>query len=219
MDNIKDPLSQIAEIRKMMAESGRFISLSGLSGVFAGFYALIGVAAFYFYMQKELSIGYSELAHRSPVDISINFYTFCFLDAFLVLSASLITGVFFTTRNARKNNQKVWSSATQKLLINLAIPLVSGGIFCLSLIYHNLPAWAAPASLIFYGLALINASKYTLEDVKYLGLTELILGLLACWFIGFGLTFWAIGFGICHIIYGLFMYVKYEAKPKNKSFQ
>ena len=68
----------------------------------------------------------------------------------------------------------------------------------------------APTTLLFYGLALYNAGKYTLDEIRYLGVSEIILGLLGCIFIGYGLMFWALGFGVLHIVYGFMMWWKYE---------
>jgi hypothetical protein len=70
---------------------------------------------------------------------------------------------------------------------------------------------AAPAMLIFYGLALINASPNLFDEIRYLGYSEILIGLLAAAFIGYGLYFWAFGFGVLHIAYGLVMYKKYDS--------
>ena len=67
--------------------------------------------------------------------------------------------------------------------------------------------------LIFYGLALINSSKYTFFEIRYLGIAEIVLGLIASVFVSSGLILWAAGFGLLHIIYGIIMYYKYERKP------
>jgi hypothetical protein len=104
------------------------------------------------------------------------------------------------------------------LIINLAIPLVAGGLYCLVLLNYRLIGLIAPTTLIFYGIALVGASKYTLDEIRWLGISEIILGLINCVFIGYGVTFWAIGFGVLHIIYGLMMYVRYEAKPQEKKY-
>jgi uncharacterized protein YjeT (DUF2065 family) len=142
--------------------------------------------------------------------MNASFYIFLFTDAFLVLFASIIVAISLSMRKARTKGVKIWDSAAKRLLINMFIPLCAGGVFCLILIYHGLIGFVAPATLIFYGLALINASKYTLNDIRYLGLTEVGIGLLAAIWIGYGLLFWAIGFGIIHILYGAAMYYKYE---------
>lgn len=211
MDNSTEQLEALGEIRSMMERSSRFISLSGLSGVCAGIFALIGAAAAYYHFKLGISdITYYELAHDGNGDPNVDFYTFLITDAILVLGASLVMGLVMTVRKARKKGLKVWDSTGRRLAINLFIPLAAGGLFCLVLIKNDVVGLVAPATLIFYGLALLNASKYTLHDIRFLGLTQIGLGLIASVFIGYGLLFWALGFGVMHIVYGTVMYVKYE---------
>ena len=138
------------------------------------------------------------------------FYTFFFADAIIVLMVSLLAGTLLTVRKARQQGRPVWDDTSKRLVINMFIPLIAGGLFCLILLYHGLVAFLAPVTLLFYGLALLNAGKYTLNDIRYLGIIEIITGLLAAVFIDYGLLFWVFGFGILHIVYGLTMYVKYE---------
>ena len=205
-------LETLREIRSLMEKTSRFISLSGLSGVIAGVLALAGAAMAYAYL------GITPFDNQSAYYADINtlqkwgmdYKAFFLLDAGIVLILAIGFGILLTTRKAKKKGQKIWDSLTKRLLFNLAIPLIAGGIFCLALLYHGNVGYIAPATLIFYGLALFNASKYTLVDVKYLGLTEIALGLLACFFLGYGLEFWAIGFGVLHILYGTIMHFKYE---------
>ena len=129
--------------------------------------------------------------------------------AAVTIFCTFAAGIYFTTRKARKENQKLWDMQTQRLLINLAIPLVTGGILCLMLLLQGYLGFVAPFTLIFYGLALVNASKYTLTEIRSLGIAEVIVGLLASYYIGYGLIFWAIGFGVLHIIYGIIMQTRY----------
>ncbi len=215
MDKRNEHLEHLSEIRSLMERSSRFISLSGLSGIAAGIFALMGAAAVYIYfditpfstIHPHLSYGdVNAAAERWGID----YLSFFFLNAALVLICALAAGIFFTTRKAKRKGQKIWDSLTQKLLLNLMIPLVAGGIFCLAMIKYGLFGLVAPATLIFYGLALVNGGKYTLSDIHYLGLCEIGLGLIALFNVGYGLEFWAIGFGILHIIYGAVMYFKYE---------
>lgn len=197
--------SDLKDIKELMERSSRFISLSGLSGVFAGVYALIGAWVATVYVlparQEYDLLGNTENLEKLPLIVMI---------AASVLILSIATAIFFTTKNARKKNQKIWDKRSQRMLSNLAAPLVTGGLFLLILLAQGTLYLIAPAMLIFYGLALINGSKYTLNDIRYLGYMEIILGLLATWFYGNGLLFWTIGFGVLHIIYGAVMYWKYE---------
>lgn len=201
--NIQDDLSHI---RSMMERSSRFISLSGLSGVFAGLTALIGAMYVYFVFQRE-GIDYFDGKRNVFTADLVNEL---FWIGLVILIVAISFGYFFTERKSKANNLKIWDSTTKRLLINFSIPLITGGLFCLGMLYHGMFVFIAPATLIFYGLALVNASKYTLTDVQYLGYLEIALGLLSLFFLGWGLVFWAIGFGVLHIIYGLIMHKKYK---------
>lgn len=196
-------LKDLHEIRSLMERSSRFISLSGISGICAGSFALIGAYITWQYMNHDYSGFILNILEKVPA--------LWFLTAVAsgVLLLSLLTGIFFTTRIAKRKGQKIWDLASRNLLVNLTIPLIVGGLFCVVLLYHA-PELIAPSTLIFYGLSLINASKYTLSDVRYLGFCEIIAGLTAAVTPGNGLFFWALGFGVLHIIYGTIMYFKYE---------
>lgn len=196
----------LSHIRSMMERSSRFISLSGLSGVFAGLVALTGAVYVYFVFRRE-GINYFD-GNRNVFSASL--VQELSLIGFVILALALLSGYYFTARKSKANNLKIWDKTTQRLLFNFVIPLLTGGLFCLGLLYHHLFVLVAPATLIFYGLSLINAEKYTLTDVKYLGYCQIILGLLAFFFLGWGLVFWAFGFGVLHIVYGLMMFKKYR---------
>jgi hypothetical protein len=202
---------QLDEIRNLMERSSRFLSLSGLSGVSAGIVALLGAAfAFFFF---DFNVRYfdinryfeEELFRILPGEV----YAFI-IDGVIMLTMAITLAIYFTTRRARKKGLKVWTQTTRLMLYALAIPLLAGGLFCAILLYYRLIFLIAPATLIFYGLALLNASKYTLSEIQWLGISEIILGLIACVMAGYGLIFWILGFGVLHIIYGMIMYYRYE---------
>lgn len=221
MEDHKEHLKNLSDIRSMMERSSRFISLSGLSGVFAGIYALIGAYLANIW-DLDHSGGYVEyVEYISSPGKSPDFGLFAMLKstglgtAILlgssILAASLITGYFFTRRNSQKKGLPLWDKTAKRLLVNMAIPLITGGLVCLILLLKYF--WLTPiaaVTLLFYGLALVNASKYTLNDIRYLGICEIILGLIALMYPLNGLLFWAIGFGVLHIMYGTVMYFKYE---------
>jgi MFS family permease len=189
-------LEDLKEIRTMMEKSSRFISLSGLSGVFAGSFAIIGAYIAYKYSQNTTDLH----------DL-ISFY---FINAIIVLILALASGVIFTYTKAKRKQQSLVDKTAIYLLINLAIPLITGGIFCIAMLIHGFVGFIAPAMLIFYGLSLINASRYSLYTIRNLGLIQLTLGLFNLFYIGYGFYFWVLGFGIMHIIYGTYMYYKYD---------
>ena len=196
----------LVHIRSMMERSSRFISLSGLSGVFAGLSALLG-GVYVYQLFKVNGIEYFEDNHQL---YSTSLITELILTAFVILFFALAFGVFFTVRKSKKLNLPIWTSATKNMLFNLAIPLIAGAVFCFALVYHQMFILVAPSTLIFYGLALLNAEKYTYSDIKYLGFSVVILGSIALFFVGYGLVFWILGFGILHIFYGLLLFKKYK---------
>ena len=203
-----DTLREISDIKRIMERSSRFISLSGLSGVAAGLCALIG--AYFanailddYYLRYDHGVGYTDK------DFEVLKVKLVLL-AGIVLLAALLLAFVFTWRRAKQNHLPVWDLTVRKLLWNVLIPLVAGGLFVLAMLQYSEWHFVAPACLIFYGLALVNGSKYTLSDVRYLGYLEIILGLVNTQFIHSGLYFWAVGFGVLHVVYGVIMWWKYE---------
>ena len=199
----KDYLKDISAIKDMMDRSSQFISLSGLSGILAGVYALIGAA-----------IGKFLLASNTRYYITLESRTFKLiaLTAIAVLALSVGTAVVLTYFKAKKAGEKIWNNTSKRLFFNFMIPLTTGGIFCLLLLHNCIYGLIVPVTLIFYGMSCVNASKYTFRDVRYLGLTIIILGLISTEYSGYAIEFWALGFGVCHIIYGAIMYFKYDRK-------
>ncbi|GEO10558.1 hypothetical protein [Segetibacter aerophilus] len=219
MTDAFEQLSAIKDIKQMMERSSRFISLSGWSGISAGVCALAGA---WFANNIMSRSRYAEDNSSSNLDYRNGHDRFDTVQEFignkLIVIAALtfltafVSAFIFTYLRSRKNNTPIWGTSARRLLINVSIPMIAGGVFLLKLILDGSYGVVAPGCLIFYGLALLNGSKYTLGEIRYLGYCEIILGIVSCWFIGWGLYFWAIGFGILHIVYGAFMLNKYERK-------
>lgn len=209
-------VTTIEDIKQMMEKSSRFISLSGLSGIAAGCCALAGATAAYIIIQNA---GYSPVDYTSG-DVVINGRNLLAnsVDAGLVIiavltfAAAFISAFLFTYMRCKRNNIPVWGPTSRRLTFSALVPMVAGGVFILKLLQSGNYAFAGPACLIFYGLAVLNGSKYTLEEVRYLGYAMLVLGLVNLFIPGMSIFFWAIGFGLLHIIYGTIMWVKYEKK-------
>lgn len=199
-------IEDLKNIKEMMNKSSKFISLSGLSGISAGIIALIG--AYFAWVTIYSKTGYQDF-NRTYLDNDQLIQLLAI--GFVTLLLALSFGIFFTRLKTKKLKQKVWDSQTKTLLINLLIPLLSGGTFCLLLLLKGYIGLIAPLTLLFYGLALVNASKYTISEVRSLGILQILLGLTATYFIGYGLIFWCIGFGLLHIIYGIIMEIKYKS--------
>jgi hypothetical protein len=217
MNSQNQPIEAIKDIKDMMNRSSRFISLSGLSGVAAGVCALAGAWFADGVISGGTLTGNRSLRMQDYVLSDAAIPTMrafmgdrLFLIAVLTFVAAFITAFLFTYLRSRKQNIPVWGTAARRLLWNVLLPMAVGGIFLLKLIEAGVIGLIAPGCLIFYGLALINGSKYTLGEIRYLGYANVLLGLINCWFPGLGLYFWAMGFGVLHIVYGIVMWNKYE---------
>lgn len=201
-------LEAIQDIKRIMERSSRFLSLSGLSGIVAGVCALAGsyIANGWIkgYFVDYDSRGFATAESFNDLKVKL------LVLAGIVLFAALASAFFFTWRRAKINGVSLWGHTSRKLLINTAIPLVTGGVFILSMLQYNETRFIASACLVFYGLALVNASKYTITDIRYLGLIEILLGLISTQYPHQGIYFWAVGFGVLHIVYGIIMWWKYE---------
>ncbi len=204
-----DSLKDIHDIRQIMERSSRFISLSGLSGIAAGLCALAGAAIARYVLFKDYYGTYEERGIFNGDDFS-RLKLQLILLAGGVFVAAFLSAFYFTWRKSSKEGLSLWNHSSRRLFWNMIIPLVAGGLFILGMLSYDEWRFVAPACLIFYGLALINASKYTLTDIRYLGYCEIVLGLLNMQWLGKGLYFWAIGFGVMHIVYGIIMWWKYE---------
>jgi hypothetical protein len=205
MKTTENYLAEIKEIRKMMEESSRFLSLSGLSGVLVGIYALLGA-----FLAESLVYSNKLFGWLFGTNIVADLIYI----AAIILFLSLLTVTLLTYRRAKKAGTKIWNPGSRLMLLNLAIPLTAGGVFILIFVFKGIYEIAAPGCLIFYGLALINAAKFTRQEIFFMGLIQVSLGILAALFPSLGLLFWALGFGVIHIIYGTVMYFRYEHKSK-----
>lgn len=200
MKEEQDYINDIAEIRSMMERSSKFLSLSGWAGILAGVYALTGAwiaTSIFEFHPDEIFYTYPDLTN-------------IILTATGVLFFSLISALLDSRRKARKNNKKAWNATSRRLLMSMSVPLLTGGVLISLLISKGLIGLIAPLTLLFYGLALYNAGAYTIKEVRIMGFVQMFLGLLNVAFISYGLFFWAIGFGLVHIVYGIYMYFRFE---------
>ncbi len=206
MKEEKDYIRNIADIRSMMERSSKFLSLTGWAGIMAGIYALAGAfIAYTVFNFNPDEVVYSKSSEEHP----FNLLSIIIL-AFVIFIFSIVTAIFLSAKKAEKRGESVWNATAKRLVITMSVPILVGGLLVLILISKNLIGFIAPFTLLFYGLSLFNASKFTYEEVRTLGLVQIALGLVGCYFVQFGLLFWALGFGVVHIIYGIYMYYRYE---------
>lgn len=204
-DNLLD---EIAHIRKLMERSSKFVSISGLSGVLIGIYALLGAVFGYVKIYGFNSeVGFRDHYVNEP-DIVLQLI----IAGALVLLLSLLTAVYMGFRKARRSKQSVWNTTSRSMLTAVGLPLLLGGILAFIFIHKGYYDLIAGTLLVFYGVALRAGSRFTFHEVSWLGLLEVLLGLFALLIPGYGLYFWATGFGVLHIIYGLIVYKKYDVR-------
>lgn len=204
---MNEQLENLREIRSLMERSTKFMSLSGLSGIAAGVSALVGAFAGF----QTLSKG--GVYNANVVVFQENFLYLSFI-AIATIALAAFSGIYFTVAKAKKQGLQVWNESSKNLILSFAIPFLTGGIFCLGLVYNGQFNLCFSAMLIFYGLAVVNTAKFTVRDVYYLGISEIILGLIALFLQKYNFLFWVLGFGVLHILYGTLMYYKYD-RAKN----
>ena len=190
MNQEQEQLQALQGIKQLMERSSKFSSISGIAGVVVGVLATLVFASITYFNITDVK------------DLAVVFT--------ITLVVSLITGVFFSAKKAKKRNEKVWDSTAKRFLLNFFMPLVVGGLMCLLFAYLDLFQFIPSFMLVFYGMALLNASKFSIDTIWYLAVLELLLGIAAAFFVDAGLWFWMIGFGILHIVYGFIIYYKYE---------
>lgn len=203
----RDYSRDIAEIRSMMERSSKFLSLSGWAGIMAGIYALAGawiVFSVYHFNPNKIIFGTTTSGGVFP------YMTEVIITAVVILVLAMGTAIFLSYRKGKKRGEKVWNATSRRLLASMTVPLLTGGFLIFILLSQSLIGLIIPLTLLFYGLALFGAGKYTYNDVKFLGIIQIGLGLLSTWFIEYSLFLWAFGFGIVHIIYGIYMHFRYE---------
>jgi len=204
--NQKDLIEEIGQIRSMMEKSSKFMSISGLSGVLIGTYALLGA-----YWGYATVYGFqSEFGYRDYFITDNGIVLKLVGIASLVLIASLLTSVLMAQQKAKRIGQRVWNPTSKSLAKSIGVPLLCGGLFCIILVFKGEYGLIASAMLIFYGLALYAAGTFTFKELRWLGILDILLGLLALCLPGYGIWFWALGFGVLHIVYGLIVHQRYE---------
>lgn len=207
MKEEQDYIRDITEMRSMMERSSKFLLLSGWAGIMAGVYALAGAYIAY----RIFDFNPAEVADSTTQQGSLSpDLQKVIVLAVIIFVLAACTAFFFSYQKAARRNERIWNATSRRLLANMAVPLITGGLLVLILISKGLIGFVAPLTLIFYGLALYSAGKFTYEEVKNLGLVQIVLGLFSAWFVGYGLLCWALGFGVVHILYGIYMHYRYE---------
>jgi hypothetical protein len=202
-----DYLTDITAIRSMMERSSKFLALSGQAAVMAGLYALAGslIAWKILKLHPESMVPNSGMSSPGSAEMGGLVMT-----ALLMLLLAAGTAILLSLRNAQKRGEKLWSPVARRLLSGMALPLISGGLLMIIFWMNGLPAYSFALSLIFYGFSMCNASRFTFPELNFLGMMLIGLGLLSACLLTYALLIWALGFGLLHIIYGLYIHFRYR---------
>src|SRR5437868_8106770 len=151
-----DTLQDVKDIKRLMERSSRFISLSGLSGVSVGICALAGAGIARYGIFRNYYSLYNVRGSFADGDfgaLKIQLLTL----AAGVFAAAFLSAFYFTWRKAGSQGVSLWNYTSRRLFWNMVIPLASGALFILGMLQYDEWRFVAPACLIFYGLALVNA--------------------------------------------------------------
>lgn len=187
----------LRDIKEMMEKSSRFTAISGWS------IAVIGVLAMVCYFCVS-SIYMKSINTPQAIRTAI-----IFAICLLVVSFSIVT--LCSIRKAKRINRPFKLDKTiGQLLFNFSLPMLVGGLFSIAMIIQGHYGLTSSIMLLFYGLALVNCHHYTAPVLRFLGYGELLLGIIDCFLVDYGFLFWLLGFGILHILFGIFFIIKYE---------
>ena len=189
-------LESVNEIKELMEKSSKFTSISGVTAIMAGVYALAGAYYVAYYLVTSARL-IDDIKNMSII-------------ASLVFTAAAVTAIVLSYYKSRKTGVRFFSRLTYRALWHFSLPMLAGGALCISVLLHEYYGILSSAMLLIYGLALVNASKYTYDSMAWLGYAFIGLGIIDCFFDGHGLLFWTIGFGGFHILYGILFYLYYE---------
>lgn len=214
-DKKEEQLNNLQDIKNLMESSSRFTSLSGLSGVSAGIVAIIGSLV----VSNSLGIGIFEKA-QGIMDYTTSStpsgdgktLQFLIITALAVFTFAAISALFFAGRKARSNDAKLMGSSGRKFIFNHSLFLLTGALFSVILINYGIYFLVVPVLLMFFGMGLISASKFSFNVIRNLGIAEIALGLTLAMMPVYALLFFVIGFGVMNIIFGLIVHFNYDKK-------
>lgn len=194
-------IEDLQHIKSIMERSTKFLSLSGWSGIWVG---LCGLAASVLLYNWQ----YAALAAHTPPYEAVHLLLLALITFIVALSG----GLYFTIQKTKKLGSPFLTKVTKRLLLRFCIPLAIGGVLCILLYEKSLLPLTLPITLLFYGLALYSIQEDTVKEIKTMAYIEILLGLFAFYFSAYALFFWALGFGIIHLLYGVILWNKYDKR-------
>jgi len=174
----------------------KILSLMGWPGIYLGFVGTVGALV-------------ANSIVESPIG-ELEKLRFLMIDAAVVGVLAVAAAAFLSARRLKRAGLSMWGSDSRGVVLELTVPLLTGAVFCYVLLLNRMYLAVPGSLLLFYGLALAAAAKFGHFEIRVLGVVEIALGFAALAFPVHALMYWAMGFGIAHILYGSLIYFKYE---------
>ena len=142
-------IESVNEIKELMERSSKFVSLSGMTAVLAGVYALAGA-----YVAGQLLR--SEDNREGLIMV-----------ASLVLIVSVVTACILSWYKAKKMRQKLFSKLTCRIAWNFSLPLLTGGLFCIALLLREHYGLVSSVMLLSSIISFFHTVNKTTFHIKY----------------------------------------------------
>ncbi len=148
MDSENGPVKALEEIKQIMDRSSRFVSLSGWSGIAAGICALVAawLAGKKF---NEYGISENEYEANSSYTRDGNLLQLdreLLILAVITFIAAFFFAFLFTWLRSRKTGVPIWGLMARKVMINLAVPMIVGGLLIWRITDFGIYGLVAPAA-------------------------------------------------------------------------
>ena len=208
---IKDTLS---DIRNMMERSQKVVFLDGTAGILAGIWAIIGAIAVSLVIYGTVTPLW--MTSVQPVaDASAHTFIILSVICVAVFCAAFLSVWNMSRRRAIKQGMEfVLDAGSRNLLKTFFSVMVVGGLACLTPIANGLWSLIPGFMLLFYGLALVVISPiaFKIPITSLLGYIMIAIGIAALCLPTYGLCLWTIGFGLVHLLWGIWFSLRYNRK-------
>ena len=180
-----------------MEQGKSYFSLKSLSGILIGIYGLATV-----YLIDKLTSGEGsgiEMVSQLPI-LFLQIGITAIAVVFIIIS--LFTLWIRAKRRAKSEGKKLWNTSNKKIRLQTLITLLVLIVVIIVIANQGYYSLVTPISLFFYGLFLLNLSRFSSKGLVFLSIGEVLLGVAAYMIYDKEIFFLALGFGLLPIIYG-----------------
>lgn len=207
MEN-KEAINTLNEIKDLMEKSSRFQSIDGWSIIIIGILASIVSAGAWLLLLPHPQLEWLPASCNGILINSPYRTLIASICALVLLGISFLTVSLMSYRKVKKQKGSFsFDQTIRRPLFHFCVPMIAGGLFCLAMLLQGHYGLTSTFMLVFYGLALLNASHYTHRSIALLGYGELLLGIIDCFVVTHAILFWFFGFGLLHILFGIYFLI------------